>query len=86
MTGLVAITTAALALAAVAHVCRRAEHRRRARLVGMRWDEIARHDQSRTRAHRTVAVVRRSVSRTRDALFLVALCFGVAAVYLVIQG
>ena len=80
------VTLAVAALALVAHQCRRYERRHRARLVSMRWDEIARRDRDRSKARRAGATLCRAVGRSREALLLTAFCFGAAAVLLVVQG
>lgn len=83
---MILVTGASCALALFAHQCRRWERRHAARLVSMRWDEIARHDRSRSKVQRMGMSVRRVFGRSREALVLTAVCFGAAAVFLVVQG
>ena len=86
MVDLLAVTGLSFALALVAHRCRRSERRHAARLVSMRWNEIAESNRERTRVHRAAFATRRAVGHTLEILVLVGVCFGAAAVLLVAQG
>lgn len=83
---MILVTGASCTLALVAHQCRRWDRRHTARLVSMRWDEIARHDRNRSKMQRAGVSVRRAFGRAREALLLTAVCFGAAAVFLVVQS
>src|SRR5689334_12102601 len=71
---LAVVVAMALALAGVAHLCRRWESRHRARLVAMRWDEISAQSRSRKPATRALLAGRRQLGRARDPLLLTAVC------------
>lgn len=86
MVDLLAVAVAAFVLALVAHGCRRAERRHAARLVSMRWHEIAQSNRERTRIERAAFTTRRFLGNTREVLLLVGVCFGAAAMLLVTQA
>jgi len=79
---LTVIIVSALALAGVAHVCRRMEARHRARMVAMRWDQISAQGRSRTPASRALLASRRQLGRARDPLLLTAICVAIGSVAL----